>query len=77
MMLPENIMQELSYRKPMQVVEIRKLSNCFFAVCPRCQMTLECEYQAFCDRCGQRLNWRGFCQIKICKESKKKRTSYF
>lgn len=74
-MLPDNIMQELSYRNPMQVVEIREHSNSYFAVCPRCQMTLECEYQAFCDRCGQRLNWRGFSKIQISKSALEKRTA--
>lgn len=69
MMQPENIMQELLYRKPMKVVEIRALSDSYFAVCPRCQMTLECEYQAFCDRCGQKLNWRGFSQIHLPKNA--------
>lgn len=74
-MLPENIMQELAYRKPMKVAEIRELSNSYFAVCPRCQMTLECEYQAFCDRCGQRLNWRGFRKIQLHKGTCAKRSS--
>ncbi len=31
-----------------------------YPVCPRCSITLEREYQAFCDRCGQRLDWEGF-----------------
>lgn len=26
-------------------------------VCPRCRLTLDREYQRFCDRCGQRLDW--------------------
>ena len=29
-----------------------------YYVCPRCGITLEREYQAFCDRCGQRLDWK-------------------
>ena len=28
-----------------------------FSVCPRCKATMEREYQAFCDRCGQQLDW--------------------
>jgi len=31
-----------------------------FFVCPRCHITLEREFVAYCDRCGQRLNWRGY-----------------
>lgn len=33
---------------------------------PRCGTTMEREYQCFCDRCGQRLNWSGFneCEMK-------------
>ena len=29
-----------------------------YYVCPRCGITLDREYQAFCDRCGQRLDWK-------------------
>ena len=29
----------------------------FFPICPRCQIALERDYQAFCDRCGQKLKW--------------------
>ena len=34
--------------------------------CPRCETTMEREYQLFCDRCGQRLNWSEFdeCEVK-------------
>ena len=28
-----------------------------YSVCPRCKATMEREYQSFCDRCGQRLDW--------------------
>lgn len=37
-----------------------------FLSCPRCRTTMEREYQLFCDRCGQRLNWSGFdnCEVK-------------
>lgn len=42
------------YRKPLAVTEWRALGP----VCPRCNRTLDREYQKFCDRCGQRLAWR-------------------
>ncbi len=29
-----------------------------YPVCPQCGLTLDREYQVFCDRCGQRLMWR-------------------
>lgn len=28
-----------------------------FCLCPQCGASLEREYQAFCDSCGQKLNW--------------------
>lgn len=51
--------------KPKSVTEIRKIKNfngsIAFPVCPQCGITLEREFQAFCDRCGQRLDWNTFC----------------
>lgn len=56
--------QELSYRIPMPVTEAR----CFqgtssliaFPVCPQCGQTMEREFQSYCDRCGQCLDWERF-----------------
>jgi len=31
-----------------------------YPVCPQCRLTLEREYQSYCDRCGQRLGWKSF-----------------
>lgn len=28
-----------------------------YPVCPRCKQTFDREYQRFCDRCGQKLDW--------------------
>lgn len=54
------------YRKAMPVTEIRRFQGgCAYPVCPRCGITLEREYQAYCDRCGQRLNWRSLHKAKI------------
>ena len=36
-----------------------------FVICPRCQLTIEREYQSFCDRCGQALNWSGFSRALV------------
>lgn len=56
--------EELAYRTAMPVTEVK----CFilsgrptgYPVCPRCGMTVEREYQQFCDRCGQKLDWRSY-----------------
>ena len=48
-----------TFRIPMAVNEIRMFSNhTAFSVCPRCRINLEREYQSFCDRCGQALDWK-------------------
>ncbi len=51
-----------SYRRPMHVREYILYQSTFgeesaFYLCPRCDITMEREYQAYCDRCGQCLNW--------------------
>ena len=56
-----SVRDALSYREPLRVTEIILLLNGDrFPVCPRCKVTLEREYQSYCDRCGQRLNWDDF-----------------
>ena len=56
--------EEKSYRTPMRIEVLRAYrsggSLFTYPVCPRCDCTMEREYQAFCDRCGQRLSWKGF-----------------
>lgn len=64
--------EAVSYRTPAPVSAIR----CFrslsgvtcFPVCPRCLTTMEREYQTYCDRCGQALDWRGISKaiVIIC-----------
>ena len=62
-------MDEDSYRVSMRVEAVRayRWGNgvTSFPVCPRCDCTMEREYQAFCDRCGQRLSWREFNKAAI------------
>lgn len=53
-----------SYRIPMQVRKVRiigtdQLGNCY-PVCPKCGLTMDREYQSYCDRCGQALTWRNY-----------------
>ena len=57
--------EELSYRVTMQVVRYRRYplfngSFTTFPVCPRCQCSMEREYQFYCDNCGQKLGWDFF-----------------
>ena len=40
-------------------------SQTTYYVCPRCQTTMEREFMSFCDRCGQKLDWRGYKKAKI------------
>lgn len=55
----------MSYRRKMPVTEIRIFPSNYYGetgyyVCPRCSVTLEREFMAYCDRCGQRLDWRDY-----------------
>ena len=54
--------REILYRLPLQVNAVRVFSDerLAFPVCPRCGQTMEREYQAYCDRCGQSLGWNEF-----------------
>ena len=55
-----------SFRTPMTVTELHLFRDrSAYPVCPRCHMTLDREYQAFCDRCGQALNWNLFQEAMV------------
>ena len=59
-------MKAEAFRQPLAVAEIRLWHNGdTFPVCPRCHVTMEREYQGYCDRCGQCLNWDTFCDASI------------
>ena len=47
-----------TYRIPKSVTKVRihRDRNCF-AVCPRCNNSIEYEYQLYCGCCGQHLEW--------------------
>lgn len=49
-----------AYRIGMPITEKTVMSGSFFYICPRCGITLEHDFMAFCDRCGQRLDWRNY-----------------
>lgn len=53
--------QELAFRQPMPVTKMLLLrSGDSYPLCPQCAVSLEREYQRFCDRCGQRLDWKRY-----------------
>ncbi|MBQ8202947.1 MAG: helix-turn-helix transcriptional regulator [Clostridia bacterium] len=37
----------------------------YFPICPNCNITLEREYQAYCDRCGAKLSWKQYDKAEI------------
>lgn len=64
-----NARNQLEYRLPMLVTELMVFSSAFgrtsYYVCPRCNITMEREFQSYCDRCGQRLDWKRYRHAKI------------
>lgn len=63
------IQQQLRYRVAMPVMELLVFPRAFgetsYYKCPRCQVTMEREFQSFCDRCGQKLDWDDYLNVKI------------
>ena len=58
--------EAVTYRTPLRVTRIFQTAyDDYFPICPRCNKTLEREYQSFCDRCGQKLSWRRFSRAKV------------
>lgn len=57
LLLPE----KLILREPMPVREIRRYAcGDAYPVCPCCRRAVEREFQSYCDRCGQALDWNTF-----------------
>lgn len=53
------------YRTALPIQEYRLYrDNSIYYICPRCDSTLDREYQACCDRCGQLLEWKGHQRAK-------------
>lgn len=70
--LSEELEDAVSYRTPIPVSKILWFKkNYAFPICPRCNVTLDREYQSFCDRCGQRLDWKKFSKAEEIKWSDK------
>lgn len=62
--------------KPMAVTKIfcRDRNNVYTyrAVCPACDKPLQSDWQSYCDRCGQRLNWEQYSKADlVCTFSEK------
>lgn len=67
---PIQVLYELllspTYRWPRKVKEVCSYKWCVeFPRCPRCGTSMEREYQRFCDRCSQRLNWSGVDDVEV------------
>lgn len=64
LLIPAEIWREIAFRRSMPVTQIRCSHIAYgmtgFPVCPRRGRTMEREYQPYCDRCGQCLDWRDF-----------------
>ncbi len=64
LLLPQEIQAAISRLQPMPVTHIRcyrySYGDTGYPVCPNCKATMEREFQRYCDRCGQHLEWRLF-----------------
>lgn len=55
---PRILVPAIVFRIPKPVTQTRTYaSGGSYPVCPSCRSSLDREYMAFCDRCGQRLEW--------------------
>lgn len=62
----DSINEKLSYRQPERVAEIFVTDEKeAFPVCPRCKVSMEREFMSYCDRCGQKLDWRSFPRFAV------------
>lgn len=60
------VKQALEFRSPKPVIEILLLEHGdAYPICPGCSISLEREYMNFCDRCGQRLDWKQIKKARI------------
>jgi len=64
-----NYEEAVSYRKPMTVTAVRGIRYSFglttFPICPRCGISMDREYTAYCDRCGQALGWKDLDHARV------------
>lgn len=58
--------EAITYRAPLLVAEVYRYQNGdTYPVCPRCNRCLDREYVQYCDRCGQRLDWRKINNVAV------------
>ena len=67
---PTRVLYELLLSPTYRIlIKVKKMSSykwgADFPKCPRCGSAMEREYQLFCDRCGQRLNWSEFDDAEV------------
>ena len=69
LLLGSHAFDELTYRSPLAVTRIRVYQGRWgldgYPLCPRCGITMEREYQRYCDRCGQYLDWSNYDEAQI------------
>lgn len=41
------------------------LADGAYYLCPGCAVTLDREFQNYCDRCGQKLDWSGYRKARL------------
>lgn len=74
--MQEDMMDEYaSYRRPMAITQLLVTPACTkggYFLCPRCKITLDREFVSYCDRCGQRLDWRNYKKAETLEYSKSK-----
>lgn len=56
------------YRTALPIKEYRRYcsysDNTVYYICPRCDESLDREFQTCCDHCGQMLEWKGYRKAK-------------
>ena len=62
---PKQSVSAESYRIAMTVTHMRIYNKTAYYVCPRCGRTLDREFVAYCDRCGQCLEWKYYRRAKV------------
>ena len=67
-LLEKTVTTAESYRIPMRVTHLRKYRTAAYYICPRCSITMEREFMAYCDRCGQRLGWKNYKKVEVIKK---------
>ena len=69
----ETVEESVLYRTPMQVKEILVYngnmyefnSKAVYPICPRCDVSMEYDYQRYCSCCGQKLSWVHYKDAKL------------